>query len=174
MPPTLCPRLASGSLLAPPTGNGLTSRKATSRGEPPLFQGVQEQAGAHGVQAATEGSAGRQSARPSRVVDQLTSWQAQDSGRSCKLAHSKTATRAHGCSVTYFWRKSLAVCCSKRYNKGQSSRSMTYLLGLVSQGRYVNERELVCFQQLSVILAKSCGAPVLYVILYETVTRTRT
>jgi hypothetical protein len=35
---------------------------------------------------------------------------------------------------------------------------MTYLLGFASQGRYVNERELVCFQQFNAFLAKGSGA----------------
>src|SRR5262249_17942871 len=80
----------------------------------------------------------------SLVVDQWRRWQAQDTGRSCRAAHKKTATRTQGGDETDFWRKALPTSRMGWDNGGQRSRALTRLLcSCYSKGRRAGPRTLV-------------------------------
>src|SRR5262249_12468191 len=146
---------------SPPIGSGLPSIKATRAGLP-LSRSFCSRA-RHSRPTAMESTRrlmvegeGRRRGL-SVVVLQWRGWQAQQTGRSCRAAQSKTATRAQDGCWTYFWEKSLAVSLSKWYKGGQSSRSMIHLLEEIVPPLEVNhERELLTSQHLPATFAKCC------------------
>src|SRR5215216_2965337 len=138
--PAARPYRASGSLLAPPTGRGLPSRKATRAGYSADAARRRCSTARHSSPIPTV-SIRRLIVEPDgirwgrrRVDFQLAGSHAQETGRSWRAAQSMVSTSTQPGIWTYFWLKSRATSRTARYNTGQSSRSMAHLLYRRCQG----------------------------------------